>query len=156
MTTDPSTSPLGRGWPSVNALAAPLVTRLIQEAQRLRLGIERMDNGCVVVDGGIDVPGGLEAGHRIAEICLAGLGQVGLQTTGPGDDWPWTLVVHTSHPVLACLGSQYAGWSLSHGEGKQRYSALGSGPGRAVAAKEELFGELGYRDRADTTCLVLA
>ncbi|MBS0461551.1 MAG: methenyltetrahydromethanopterin cyclohydrolase, partial [Proteobacteria bacterium] len=52
-------------------------------------------------------------------------------------------------------GSQYAGWSLSHGEGKGSFFALGSGPGRALAGKEELFTELAYRDRADSACLVL-
>jgi methenyltetrahydromethanopterin cyclohydrolase len=57
--------------------------------------------------------------------------------------------------VLSCLGSQYAGWSLSHGEGKDAFHALGSGPGRALAVKEPLFQELGFRDRADTACLVL-
>ena len=70
-------------------------------------------------------------------------------------DGVWSLAVSTAQPVLACLGSQYAGWSLSHGEGKDGFFALGSGPGRALAAKEELFGELGYRDAADSACLVL-
>ncbi|HEX6827608.1 MAG TPA: methenyltetrahydromethanopterin cyclohydrolase, partial [Burkholderiales bacterium] len=31
----------------------------------------------------------------------------------------------------------------------------GSGPGRSLAQKEELFRELGYRDKSDGTCLVL-
>jgi methenyltetrahydromethanopterin cyclohydrolase len=57
--------------------------------------------------------------------------------------------------VLACLGSQYAGWSLSHGEGKGGFRALGSGPGRAAACREDLFAELAYRDPAQSACLVL-
>jgi methenyltetrahydromethanopterin cyclohydrolase len=63
--------------------------------------------------------------------------------------------VYTSSPVLACLGSQYAGWSLSHGEGAKGFRALGSGPGRAVGSGEKLFEQLGYHDRADSTVLVL-
>ena len=63
--------------------------------------------------------------------------------------------MHTSNPVLACLGSQYAGWSLNYGEGKQRFSALGSGPGRALARKEPLFEELGYADTHSAATLVL-
>ena len=47
-----------------------------------------------------------------------------------------------THPVVACLASQYAGWALSHGEGKEAFFALGSGPGRALALKETLFQEL--------------
>src|SRR5690606_21169517 len=55
------------------------------------------------------------------------------------------------HPVLSCLGSQYAGWSLAH----DKFFSLGSGPGRVLARREELFSELGYKDHADATCLVL-
>jgi len=95
------------------------------------------------------VPGGIEAGRRIAEICLGGLGQVALGPSGSFAGWPWELAVSTAQPVLACLGSQYAGWSLSHGEGKEGFFALGSGPGRALAGKETLFQELGYRDQAE-------
>ena len=62
--------------PSVNALTAPLVRAVIDEAVALRLAVEKLANGTVVVDAGIEVPGGLEAGRRIAEICLGGLGQV--------------------------------------------------------------------------------
>jgi len=151
---DPAQQAIAAEWPSVNALAAPLVGALIGDAASLRLGIERLANGCVVVDAGIAHRGGLEAGRRIAEICMAGLGQVSLQTSGSAR-WPWQLSVHSSDPLLACLGSQYAGWSLSDGEGKGAFRALGSGPGRAAAAREPLFGELAYRDLAESVCLVL-
>ncbi len=144
---------------SLNALAAPLVDALVADAQALRLGLTRLDSGCLVVDGGINVRGGLEAGRRIAGICLGGLGQVALggghAVGGPVGDWPIAVQVHTADPVLACLGSQYAGWSLSHGEDKGAFHALGSGPGRALAGKEPLFAELGYRDQAGRACLVL-
>ena len=146
---------LTAGWPGVGNIAAPLVAGLVRDAALLRLGIERLDGGCTLVDAGIKAPGGLEAGRRIAEICLGGLGRVQLQTGSPFARWPLGLAVHTANPVLACLGSQYAGWSLAHGEGKGSFHALGSGPGRALAAKEELFAEFAYRDRAESACLVL-
>ena len=141
--------------PSVNRLAAPLVESLVAHAEELRLTISRLDNGVRIVDAGIQTTGGIEAGRRIAEICLGGLGRVALVPAASQAAWPWELSVSTAQPVLACLGSQYAGWSLSHGEGKGSFFALGSGPGRALAGKEELFGELAYRDRADSACLVL-
>ncbi len=141
--------------PSINALTAPLVEALVADAERLRLGVQRLENGCLLIDAGIDAPGGLEAGRRIAEICLGGLGRVEFTSAGPVGQWPVSVQVHTLDPVLACLGSQYAGWSLAHGEGKGAFHALGSGPGRALALKEPLFGELGYGDRFDRTCLVL-
>lgn len=140
---------------SINALAAPLVENLVQQASQLRIAASRLDNGTRIVDAGIGVPGGIVAGCRVAEICLGGLGEVDFVPTGAGNAWPWELCVRTAQPVLACLGSQYAGWSLSHGEGKNGFFALGSGPARALAAKEELFEELGYQDAADSACLVL-
>ena len=140
--------------PSVNALSAPLVESLVANAAALRLGVRRLAGGATLVDAGIRVPGGLEAGRRIAEICLGGLGRVSLLTDGAGD-WPVSVHVHTAQPVLACLASQYAGWSLAHGEGRGAFHALGSGPGRALARKEPLFAELGYADAAERTCLVL-
>ena len=154
MTADSRQQAIATDWPSVNALAAPLVRDLILHARSLRLEVGRLDNGSVVVDGGIACRGGLEAGVRIAEICMGGLGKVSLQSSGLAR-WPFQLCVHASDPVLACLGSQYAGWSLSHGEGKGAFHALGSGPGRAAACREDLFSELSYRDLAETVCVVL-
>jgi methenyltetrahydromethanopterin cyclohydrolase len=141
--------------PSVNKQSAALIEFLLDDEARLRLKTERLDSGCVLVDAGIASPGGLEAGRRIAEICLGGLGRVSLAGTGPVAGWPSWVTVHTEDPVIACLGSQYAGWSLTHGEGEGAYQALGSGPARALARNETLFAELGYEDVADRTCLVL-
>lgn len=141
--------------PSVNRLAAPLVERLIAEAEALRIAVERPEPGYTLVDAGIACPGGIAAGLRIAEICLAGLGSIRLDSSGGFARWPWQLTVQSADPVLACLASQYAGWSLSHGEGKEAFHALGSGPGRALAVKEPLFEELGYRDEAESAVLVL-
>ncbi len=137
--------------PSLNRLAAPLIEHLVSEADVLRLAVSQQANGTRIVDAGIEATGGVEAGRRIAEICLGGLGRVAVLPA----DGAWSLAVSTAQPVLACLGSQYAGWSLSHGEGKDGFFALGSGPGRALAGKEELFEELDYRDAADSACLVL-
>ena len=151
---DPRQQAIAGNWPSVNALAAPLVRDLILQAKSLRLGVQRLDNGCVVIDAGIGSRGGLEAGLRIAEICMAGLGSAAL-LPATGSRWAWRISVHCADPVLACLGSQYAGWSLAHGEGKGKFQALGSGPARAAACREELFAELSYHDLADSVCLVL-
>src|SRR4051794_1976397 len=136
------------GWPSLGRAAQPLVARLVADAAALRLDVSRSASGATIVDGGIRAVGGLEAGRRIAEICMAGLGRVALAAGSPFPDWPFRVDVAASDPVLACLASQYAGWSLGHGEGEDTYAAMASGPGRARAAKEELFAELGYTDHA--------
>src|SRR5688572_7369665 len=65
--------PARRSGPSLGRAAQPLVAALIADAAGLRLGVERTGSGATIVDGGIRAPGSLEAGRRIAEICLAGL-----------------------------------------------------------------------------------
>ena len=140
-------------WPSINLLTQPLLENLKRDASALRLTQTTLKNGTTLVDAGILAQGGLEAGRRIAEICMGGLGHIAL-SMGPGK-WPLSLYVHAANPVLACLGSQYAGWSLSHGKGEATFRALGSGPARALAKKEKLFEELDYHDTATSAALVL-
>jgi methenyltetrahydromethanopterin cyclohydrolase len=149
---------------SVNQHVRPLVETLITHADRLRVKVETVENGAFVVDAGINALGGLEAGRLIGEICMGGLGTVTLTQGGVSPRWPLSVHVHSTHPVLSCLGSQYAGWSLAHGEGKGAFYALGSGPARALATKhkdgqelpvEELYTELGYRDACDHATLVM-
>jgi methenyltetrahydromethanopterin cyclohydrolase len=141
--------------PSLNKLTAPLVEHLVTNAESLRLGVSELENGCRIIDAGINVPGGLEAGRIIAEICMGGLGTVKLRASTNFRNWSWHLDVHSTNPVLSCLGSQYAGWSLNHGEGKGAFNALGSGPARAIGSSEELYDELGYRDSADKAYIVI-
>lgn len=145
---------------SVNKLSQPLVRELLDNAGKLRLSVQKLDNGCTIIDAGINAAGGLEAGRIITEICLGGMGTVAISQSAYTERWPLTVNVHTSNPVLACLGSQYAGWSLAH----EKYYALGSGPARAMATKtkdgvsspvEELYKELGYQDHAEQTVLVI-
>jgi methenyltetrahydromethanopterin cyclohydrolase len=140
---------------SVNGNARPLVQRLLQDADVLGVRVQRDDSGVCIVDGGVTVTGSIAAGLLIGEICMGGLGRVSLRS---GGGWPTWLDVHSAQPVLACLASQYAGWSLSASKeetGGKKFFALGSGPARALACKEPLFAELGYRDSADHGVLVL-
>ncbi len=145
---------------SVNRLSQPLVQELIDQADKLRLRISHLGNGCTIIDAGINAPGGLEAGRIITEICLGGMGNVSINNSCYTQNWPLTVNVHSTNPVLACLGSQYAGWSLSH----EKYYALGSGPARSMARKEregvvgpveELYKELAYHDDFESTALVI-
>ena len=141
--------------PSLNKLTAPLVENLVTNAASLRLAVSELDNGCRIIDAGINVPGGLEAGRLIAEICMGGLGTVKLRASTNFRNWSWHLDVHSSNPVLACLASQYAGGSLTHGEGKGAFNALGSGPARAIGSSEELYDEIGYRDSGDHAYIII-
>jgi methenyltetrahydromethanopterin cyclohydrolase len=142
---------ISANWTSVNAKCQPLVDNLVENTQALQLEISTLSNGARIIDAGIKCKGGIEAGRLIGEICMGGLGTATLGTNSGFDNWPWSVNVHAKTPVLSCLGSQYAGWSLSH----DKFFALGSGPGRALAGKEEVLKEFGYKDNADKTVIVL-
>ncbi|HYW60088.1 MAG TPA: methenyltetrahydromethanopterin cyclohydrolase [Xanthobacteraceae bacterium] len=140
---------------SVNRRAAELVQHLLADADALKIGVERGELGETRIDAGSRYPGSIAAGLRVAAICMGGLGHVDLVPSAATPRWPWTVTTRSSDPVVACLASQYAGWKLSHGEGKDAFFALGSGPARALARREPLFEKLAYVDKADSATLVL-
>ncbi len=135
----------------LNQAADLLARQMIENAARLRVAVRTSGGGSHVIDCGIEVAGGLEAGRSMAEVCLAGLGQVDF-VPGTADLWPGPAVtVRTDLPVLACMAAQYAGWKVQH----EKFFAMGSGPMRAAAGKEALFEKLGYRERANVAVGVL-
>ena len=140
---------------SVNEKSQILVKDLIDNHNYYRVNIEKGHNGCTIIDAGINSLGNMEAGRVISEICLGGLGRVHILNTMQNAEWPLTVHVNTNDPVIACLGSQYAGWSLSSKEDGSKFNALGSGPARSLALKEPLFKDIKYSDKSSSTCLVM-
>ena len=136
---------------SINKNVNRLVDSLIKNYEKLNLLIKRGPLGCKIVDAGIKTVGSIEAGLKISEICLGGLGKVNLIPSEKYKNSSYFLSVFASKPVLACLGSQYAGWSLS----SQNFFSLGSGPVRSIAQKEEIFKELNYTDKSNKTSIIL-
>jgi methenyltetrahydromethanopterin cyclohydrolase len=132
-----------RAWRRCDNLAAA--------AGRLNVSVRQTPEGARVVDCGVKAAGGLEAGRLVAEVCLADLGQVTIQQGSVGD-WSGPAVsVHTDQPLMACMASQYAGWQITG----EKYFAMGSGPMRAVACREPLFGQLGIKETSDRVVGVL-
>ena len=146
---------------SVNTLVRPLIASLLERHAELDIAVRRDAHGVMIVDAGIDTPGSVAAGIAIGEICMGGLGRVTLRAAASrnaADEWPTFVDIASAQPVLACLASQYAGWSLAASKeetGGKKFFALGSGPARSLACKEALFDELAYRDVVATGCLVL-
>ena len=140
---------------NINFLSQPLVDALIADAKALNLHISQQ-HGATIMDA---KNGDLEAGRRIAEICMGGLGEVEInpatnaQAKSFGADY--FVTSRAQHAVLACLGSQYAGWALQSENGHEKFFSLGSGPARILAQREELFKELAISESAENTCLVL-
>ena len=124
---------------SVNRRAAELTAALRRDAAMLNLGVTHGPRGETLIDAGAKQRGGIDAGLRIAEICLGGLGEVRLTPDSATPRWPWTIAVRSSQPVIACLGSQYAGWSLAHGTGKDAFLRSRLGPGSGLGAEGNGF-----------------
>ncbi|RWC01343.1 methenyltetrahydromethanopterin cyclohydrolase [Mesorhizobium sp.] len=135
----------------LNDNAQRIIDGMIGDAERLRIGVSRGPLGECLIDAGAKAAGGVEAGLRMAEAAMGGLGSISVCMDRASPKWPFTIEVRSSQPVLACLGSQYAGWNLS----SQGYFAMGSGPARALARVEPLFETLSYRDTASSAVLIL-
>ena len=140
---------------SINKAVKPLVEKLVENAELLNLGISTSEGGAKIIDAGINNTGCLESGRLITEICMGGLGRVSLSMNSNTPNWPLSIHVHSTNPVLSCLASQYAGWNLSFVKEEGNFNALGSGPCRALALKEDLFKDLKYSDKFYSTVVVL-
>ena len=136
---------------SINKNTDPLVDELIKNEKNYRIEVHDGPKNCKIIDAGIKVQGCMEVGLKIAEICLGGLGKVEILPPSDNGENNWCVNVRANHAVLACLGSQYAGWSLNHKD----FFSLGSGPARAIAQREEIFSEINYSDAHTKTVLVL-
>ncbi len=139
--------------PSVNARADRLVADIVADAAALRCISYTGPSGERIIDLGAVATGGIEAGRRLAEVCMGGLGTVAITTATGHANWPLGVVVHSTNPVLACLASQYAGWTLQ--DEASGFFALGSGPARALSRVEDLYKELNYVDDYDRAALVI-
>jgi methenyltetrahydromethanopterin cyclohydrolase len=136
----------------MNEAASEIADGMTDQADILRIHTFRLPSGARVLDAGVEVEGGIEAGLAISEICLGGLGNVTTTPVQIGSQSYPGLIVWTDHPAVACMASQYAGWAISVGT----FFGMGSGPLRAHARVErELFEKLGYEERADQGVLVV-
>jgi len=137
---------------SVNEKALRLVDKLCDEAEEYGVTAKKTELGATVIDAGIKAKGSFQAGKVITEICLGGLGEAKVFSAQYGDLTLLSVFVQTSHPAVATLGSQFAGWQIK----VEDYSAIGSGPARALALKpRELYEKIEYKDRANCAVLVL-
>ncbi len=136
---------------SMNKLAVNIVTKALEEAEKLRISSQKI-GGATVVDMGIKVPGGFEAGIILSKICMGGLAEILLSRFQLVDLVLPATVVYTDYPIEACMASQFAGWKIKVGS----YFAMGSGPARALARKpKKLYEEIGYSEEASEAVLVL-
>lgn len=136
----------------VNQQALKLMAKLLAEPDKYNVNIITTKEGSTIIDAGVEAKGGYLAGKVVTEICLGGYGTVEFYSRLYGDLTLPSIQVYTDHPVIATLGSQYAGWRIRLGD----YGAIGSGPARALSLKpKELYAKIGYRDHSDCTVIFL-
>jgi methenyltetrahydromethanopterin cyclohydrolase len=132
----------------LNSAAWRIVERMLDRRQTLAVECHTVADGARIVDCGVKAAGGIEAGVELARAAMAGLGAVSVVDSGM-DAWPdcpWPVVeVATDAPLAACLAAQYAGWKVS----RKGYFAMASGPIRAAIGRENLFDEIGMRERPE-------
>ena len=138
---------------SVNQLAWKLAEKLLNNQAFYGVHASKTSAGATVIDAGVNVPGGFQAGKILTELCMGGAGKAQLGFKAYGDLTLPSITVSSDHPVVAALGSQFAGWRIKEPDGS---IAIGSGPARALALKpKNVYEEIGYKDASDKAVLTL-
>jgi methenyltetrahydromethanopterin cyclohydrolase len=138
---------------SVNQLAWKLAEKLLNNQAFYGVHASKTSAGATVIDAGVNVPGGFQAGKIFTELCMGGAGKAQLGFKAYGDLMLPSITVSTNHPAIAALGSQFAGWRIKEPDGS---IAIGSGPARALALKpKNVYEEIGYKDASDKAVLTL-
>jgi methenyltetrahydromethanopterin cyclohydrolase len=136
---------------SMNGRIAGLVDAVAADPEMSWVQVRTLDSGARLIDCGAEARGGLNAGLIFASTCLGGMGRVEPAPVVVGDrTWPG-VGVSVDEPAAGCLASQYAGWKLEH----EKFFAMASGPGRALARAEPLFEELRWHEPAGTDVAIL-
>ncbi|MCW4031294.1 MAG: methenyltetrahydromethanopterin cyclohydrolase [Candidatus Bathyarchaeota archaeon] len=137
---------------NLNLSALSLVKQICKEATKYGVIVEKTTSGATIVDAGIKAKGGFLAGKMVTEICLGGYGQAKILPAQYDDVVLPSIYVHTDYPAIATLASQFAGWRIKVNE----YSAIGSGPARALALKpKKLYKKVMYEEKSEVAVLVL-
>lgn len=110
-------TPKSRGHPMASAEGLNRSSQHVfqsaqQNSESLSIAYSQLPCGAHLLDFGVAVRGGLQAGVQLASICLGGLADISI-SSGDRSVWrgPWVRV-STDYPVRACLFGQYAGWPV--------------------------------------------
>ena len=139
---------------SINKEAMKVVREVIENEEKLGVKVVQMDCGATLVDFGLEAKGSYEAGILFTRITLGDMGIVSLTDWKLDDIHSFTGVeLHVTEPLIACLGSQIAGWQLGSGA----YATIGSGPARAqgVVPTDMYLDMTPYRDKNNEVVLCI-
>jgi methenyltetrahydromethanopterin cyclohydrolase len=138
---------------SVNENSLAIVKEMMARSRELGLMVGKLANGTTLIDAGVEAPGGLRAGLMVAKAALGGLAEVEVAPIPYADDLVLpTVKVSTDFPVISLLVCQQPLPTIEVGE----YSAITSGPGKALMRKPEEFFEIsGYSEIARFAVFVM-
>ncbi|TFF90218.1 MAG: methenyltetrahydromethanopterin cyclohydrolase, partial [Promethearchaeota archaeon] len=144
----------------INDLSFKLVEKIIHNKELYKAEIQDLSNGATVVNM---TNASWEGGKLVGEICMGGLGTVNFSWYNLDGHYIPSVDVYTSEPIISCMASQLAGWSVKlkkmvekDGELKKKvvFQSLGSGPARAKSKTEKLFEEIEYTDDSKSAIIV--
>lgn len=136
---------------SLNQRSLNLLHWYRDQLELLDVRVSTSPCGATLYDFGLQHPGTLQGGRLLAEVCLAGLGEVQLTQLQLQDRTLPAIQVATDHPLQACIAAQYAGWPISG----EKFYAMGSGPARLLRGKEPMLDQLGLREQSEVAVLVM-
>ena len=137
---------------SVNQMAWKIAQKLIDNPEFYGVNVSKSTAGATVIDAGVNVQGGFQAGKILTELCMGGAGEAQIGFKNYGNITFPSITISMDHPAIAALGSQFAGWRIKDGD----QIAIGSGPIRALALKpKDVFEEIGYKDQSEKAVLTL-
>ncbi|MFX1410040.1 MAG: methenyltetrahydromethanopterin cyclohydrolase [Promethearchaeota archaeon] len=144
----------------INDLSFKLVERIAKNKELYGAQVIKLSTGHTVIDM---TNSSWIGGKLVGEICMGGLGTVKFTNYNLDEHYLPAVNVYTSHPIISCMASQLAGWSIKlkkeiekDGEKKKKvmFQSLGSGPARAKAKTEKIFEEINYTDDSDSAIIV--
>ena len=145
---------------NINDLALLIVEKIIKNKEFYGAKVNKLSSSATVIDM---TNASWIGGKLVGEICMGGLGSVKLTSYDLDGHYIPAVNVYTSEPIISCMASQLAGWSVKlkkevekDGQIKKKvvFQSLGSGPARAKSKGEKLFEELEYTDDSDCAVIV--
>lgn len=144
----------------INDLAKHIIEKIIQNKELYKAERITLDNGSTILDMSKATWIG---GKLVGEICMGGLGALEFSSYNLDEHFLPSINVYTSEPIISCMASQLAGWSIKlkkevekDGQLKKKvvFQSLGSGPARAKSKVEKIFEELDYTDNSNCAVIV--
>jgi methenyltetrahydromethanopterin cyclohydrolase len=136
---------------SLNERAWLCLERAMEDQHRLNISVQVLECGIWLLDAGVNVPGSLDAGLVMADVCMATMGAARLELAPlTAIPWPW-VEVRSDHPLEACFLSQAAHWPVQ----TDGFRAMGSGPACLLNQALDIGKQFGFSEQSDCAVLVL-